>query len=60
MEFDSWLAECRAEFMRRLHCSADYADKVIAGVGLDIYRHQHARGLTPNECIGRELAFWCD
>jgi hypothetical protein len=58
--FDLWLDECRAILTERLHCTPDFADRVIFGVGIDIYRHQLSRGLSAERCIELELCYWND
>jgi hypothetical protein len=59
-DFDRWLDECRAILIERLHCTPDFAGEVISGVGIDIYRHQFSRGLSPERCIELELCYWND
>ena len=58
--FGKWLAECRANLIERLHCTPDFADQVISGAGIDIYRHQFSRGLSSERCIELELCYWND
>jgi hypothetical protein len=33
--FDKWLAECRAFLIESLHCTPDFADRVISGAGIE-------------------------
>jgi hypothetical protein len=58
--FDKWLDECRAILIESLHCTPDFADRMISGAGIDIYRHQFLRGLSPQRCIELELCYWND
>ena len=59
-DFDKWLNECRAHLIERLNCTPDFADRVISGAGLDIYRHQFLRRISPECCVELELCYWND
>jgi hypothetical protein len=52
--FDKWLDECRC--IARLISPTRW----ISGAGIDIYRHQFSRGLSPERCIELELCYWND
>jgi hypothetical protein len=58
--FDKWLGTCRTILIDRLHCSPEFADLVISGAGIGIYRRQFERGLSPEQCIDLELCYWND
>ena len=58
MDFETWLQECRSILIRTLQCSEEFAQKIIEGSGIDIYRHQFNRKLTPQQCVDKELIYW--
>jgi hypothetical protein len=58
--FDHWLGTCRRILMDQLSCSPEFADLVIMGAGITIYRNQFERGLSPEQCIELELCYWND